>query len=104
MNNEQPTIRHYKKSFLLFCHILFGFTLVWFTFLVTDEYLRKEKLWGVVITLIMAILYFLLMTYSAKLFNKERYGLAYFLTIAGFLSTIFLQFITCVNSIPFQMH
>ena len=104
MNSEEKTIPNYKKSFLIVVHVLLGLALVWFSSILSINYIQQDKLLGTSITIFMAILYFLLMAYSSKLFNQERYGLAYFLTIAGFLSTIFLQFITCVNIIPFKLH
>jgi tryptophan-rich sensory protein len=104
MSSEEPTIHPYNKSFLLIWHILFGLTLIWFTFILSADYLRRDRLSGLAITIVIALLYFLLMFYSSRLFNQKRYGIAYFLTITGFLATIFLQFVTCANIIPFQMH
>jgi len=95
---------NYTKSFLLIWHILFTLALIWFSAIVISEYIRTDKLFGIAITIFMAVLYVLLMFYSSRLFKQERYGFAYFLSITGFLATIFLQFISCVNIIPFQMH
>ena len=36
--------------------------------------------------------------------KQNRIGLAYFLTIGGFLILSFLQMINCVNATPFNMH
>ena len=103
-SSKEKPILSYKNSFLIVVHVVLGIALIWFSSVLSMGYLQKDKPLGVLITIFMGILYFLLMAYSSKLFNQERYGLAYFLIITGFLSTIFLQFITCVNIIPFQLH
>jgi len=98
MNQEEPKIYHYKKSFLLFWHILLGGAFIVYTFFLIDAY-TKNVLQGTLLTLFITLSYFYLLSISAKLFNKQQRGLAYFLTITGFLVGAFVQVLTCANSI-----
>jgi len=101
MNHEEPKIYHYKKSFLLFWHILLGGAFIVYTFFLIDSY-TKNVLQGTLLTLFITFSYFYILYLSAKLFNKQKIGLAYFLTITGFLVGLFVQVITCANSITFM--
>ena len=103
MNQEELKIYHYKKSFLLFWHILLGGTFIVYTFFLIDAY-TKHVLQGTLLTLFITLSYLYLLYYSAKLFNKQRRGLAYFLTITGFLVGVFIQVVTCANSITLNLH
>jgi len=98
MNQKEPKIYHYKKSFLLFWHILLGGAFIVYTFFLIDAY-TKNVLQGTLLTLFITLSYFYLLSISAKLFNKQQRGLAYFLTITGFLVGAFVQVLTCANSI-----
>ena len=54
---------------------------------------------------IVLILSYGFMLYKSFIFlNKNRVGLAYFLTIGGFLILSFLQMVNCVNASSFNMH
>ena len=104
MSNEELIIHHYKKSFLLFWHILLGGAFIVYTFFLIDGYTRNV-MQGTLLTLIITLSYFYVLYISAKLFNKQKIGAAYFLTITGFLVGVFVQMITCINSIkPIMMH
>jgi len=103
MNNEEPQIYYYKKSFLLFWHILLGGAFIVYTFFLIDGY-TINVMQGTILTLLITLSYFYLLSISAKLFNKQRIGLAYFLTITGFLVGVFIQIVTCANSITFNLH
>ena len=98
MSHEEPIIYHYKKSFLLFWHILLGGAFLAYTVMLIDGY-TKNVLQGTLLTLFITLFYFYILYTSAKLFNKQRRGLAYFLTITGFLVGAFVQVLTCANSI-----
>jgi len=98
MSNEEPKIYHYKKSFLLFLHILLGGAFIVYTFFLIDGY-TKNVMQGTIFTLLITLFYFYLLYVSAGLYNKQERGLAYFLTITGFLAGVFFQLLTCVNSI-----
>ena len=104
MSNKEPKIHHYKKSFLLFWHILLGGAFIYYTAMLIDGYTRNITQ-GILLTLIITLSYFYLLYFSAKLFNKQQIGAAYFLTITGFLVGVFVQMLTCTNSIaPIMMH
>jgi len=103
MNNKKPKIYHYKKSFLLFWHILLGAAFIAYTLMLIDGY-TKNVLQVTLLTLFITLSYFYILYSSAKLFNKQRRGNAYFLTITGFLSGVFFQMVTCSNSMPFFLH
>jgi len=98
MHQEEPKIYYYKKSFLLFWHILLGGAFIIYTFFLIDGY-TKNVLQGTLLTLFIMLSYLYLLYFSAKLFNEQRRGLAYFLTITGFLVAAFVQVLTCANSI-----
>ena len=103
MSNKAPTIHHYKKSFLLFWHIVIGSIFLFYTIILIDGYTR-HIIQGTILTLIITLSYFYLLYMSTKLFNKQQVGAAYFLTITGFLVGVFVQVITCTNSININMH
>ena len=103
MNNEEPKIYHYKKSFLLFWHILLGGVFIVYTFFLIDGY-TKNILQGTVLSLFITFFYFYILYFSAKLFNKQKIGAAYFLTITGFLAGVFFQVVTCTYSITIFLH
>jgi len=103
MNYEEQKIYKYKKSFLLFWHILLGGAFVVYTFILIDSYTRNV-MQGTILTLTITLAYLYLLYISAKVFNKQQIGFAYFLTVAGFLVGLFVQVLTCVNSITINMH
>jgi len=103
MSNEEPKIYQYKKSFLLFWHILLGGAFIAYTVLLINGY-TKNVMQGTMLTLFITLSYFYILYSSAKLFNKQQIGLAYFLTITGFLVGAFVQVLTCANSIMINMH
>jgi len=101
MNHKEPKIYQYKKSFLLFWHILLGGAFVVYTFFLIDNYTRNI-IQGTILTLAITLAYLYLLYISAKVFNKQRIGFAYFLTVVGFLVGLFVQVLTCANSITFM--
>ena len=103
MSKEEDTIYHYKESLLLFWHILLGGAFIVYTFFLINGY-TKNILQGTFLTLSITISYLYILYSSAKLFNKQRRGLAYFLTITGFLLGVFIQVVTCANSITLNLH
>jgi len=98
MSNEEPKIYHYTKSLLLIWHILLGGAFLAYTIMLIDGY-TKNVIQGTIFTLLITLSYFYLLYVSAKLYNKQERGLAYFLTIIGFLAGVFFQVVTCSNSI-----
>ena len=98
MNQEEPKIYHYEKSFLLFWHILLGGAFFIYTVMVITIY-TKNILQGTLLTLFIALSYLYLLYVSSKFYNKQERGLAYFLTIMGFLVGVFVQVLTCANSV-----
>jgi len=98
MNNEEPKIYQYKNSLLLLLHILLGGAFFAYTIMLIDGY-TKNVMQGTVFTLLIMLFYFYLLYVSAKLYNKQQRGLAYFLTITGVLAGVFFQLLTCANSI-----
>ena len=104
MTSKTPKIHYYKKSFLLFWHILLGGAFLYYTYLLIDGYTRNILI-GTLLSLSIAVSYMYVLNISAKLFNKQQIGAAYFLTITGFLVGVFVQIMTCSNSIDaFMMH
>ena len=97
-------ILNYKKSFLLFWHIILGLLLSLFTLIVGSAYLREQKPLGMISAIFILLLYIVILYHTSQLFNKNRVGVAYFLTISGFLVSLFVQFITCATLVPFRIH
>jgi len=95
--------KNYKKSFLLFTHIILGGLLAFLTLVAMSDY-RKNVFIGLFVSIIILFLYFILLKRSAYFFNQGRVGIAYFLTIGGFFSLMFAQLINCSNSITFALH
>ena len=93
--------KHYKKSFLLFLHILLSVTLTVLTYFLVMEYVRKDKIIGIVLSLFMLYAYFFLLKYAVRVFTQQKLGMAYLISIGGFLIVTFLQITTCANIIPF---
>lgn len=91
---------NYKKSFLLFLHIILGLILGYLTFVFIAEYLRKDKIVGIILSLLLFFAYLGVMKYTSKTLNKQKVGMAYFLTIGGFLFVVFLQITTCTTIMP----
>ena len=98
MNNEEPNIHPYNKSFLLFWHIILGLGLTAFTLAPIAEY-KNHALMAFIVSFTILLLYFLILKKSATVFNQGRAGFAYFLTIVGFIILVFTQFMNCANSI-----
>lgn len=91
---------NYKKSFLLFTHIVLGATLAFFTLLAMQDY-TKNLILGYSISLVILLLYFIVLKKSAYFYNKAQVGGAYFLAIGGFFTLMFIQIINCSNSLNF---
>jgi hypothetical protein len=88
----------YNKSWLLWVHILLGGIFIIYTIFLLLNYgtsLIEER----VVSLSVALLYLFLLNKSIKLFNQQKVGGAYFLTITSFLIGIFIHLFSCVNSI-----
>ena len=104
MSNEDKPVHDYQKSFLIVLHILLGGVFIWYTVMLIDGY-TKNILLGSILSIVIALGYLYILNVSAKLFNKQKIGAAYFLTITGFLVGVFVQILTCTNSIdPVTMH
>ena len=103
MSNKEPKIHHYQTSFLLFWHILLGGAFIFDTIVSISGY-TKNITQGTILTLIITLSFFYLLYFSAKLFNKQKIGSAYLLTISGFLVGVFVQMSTCMNSIELNFH
>ena len=95
--------KNYKKIFLIFVDILLSSILIFFTFIAIKDY-NHNILLGTFISISILILYFFILKKSLYFFNQERIGLAYFLTIGGFFSLIFIQIVNCANSYIFNMN
>ena len=94
----------YKKSFLIVWHILLGGVFIWYTIMLIEGY-TKNVILGTTLSVGIALGYMIILRISAKLFNEQKIGAAYFLTITGFLVGVFVQIMTCSNSIDqFMMH
>jgi len=95
--------KNYKKIVLLFTHISFASVLIFFTIVAIKDYNRNVIL-GTLVSLTILTLYFFILKKSLHFFKQERIGLAYFLTIGGFLSLMFIQMVNCSNSYSFLLH
>jgi len=89
---------NYKKSFLLFTHIILGAILAIFTLLWTFDY-TKNLLIGYIISGAVLLVYFFILKKSVSLYYGGRIGASYFLTISGFVALAFIEMINCSNSI-----
>ena len=104
MSNEKQTPYEYKKSFLIVWHILLGGAFIWYTVMLIDGYTKNIAL-GTILSISIALGYLYILKVSANFFNKQQIGVAYLLTITGFLVAVFVQVLTCTNSIaPIMMH
>ena len=93
---------NYKKSFLLFTHIILGAILLFFTLLAVTDY-TKNLILGYFISFIIVVIYFIVLKKSASLYNIAHVWGAYFLAIGGFVSLMFIQMINCTNSLNFLL-
>ena len=91
-------MKNYKKSFLLFTHIILSSILIFFILLAMKDY-SKNILMGFSLSIVILLSYFFVLKKSIDYFKQNRLGIAYFLTIGGFFSLLFLQMINCSNSI-----
>jgi hypothetical protein len=104
MSNKERPPYVYKKSFLIVWHILLGGVFIWYTIMIITGYTKNIML-GTTLSIAIAIGYIMVLRISAKHFNEQNIGAAYFLTITGFLVGVFVQIMTCSNSIdPIMMH
>jgi len=94
---------NYKKSFLLFTHIILGAILTFFTVIGVMSYNRNILL-GFTISGFLLLGYFFVLKKSASLFNQNSIGGAYFLTISGFIVFAFMEITNCSNSYYWNMH
>ena len=95
--------KKYTKSILLFVHIILGAILTFFTLLAMSDY-KRNVVMGLLISIVILFLYFILLKKSASFFNQGRVGVSYFLAIGGFFLLMFIQLINCTNSIALYMH
>ena len=98
MDNQEPKVYHYTKSLLLFWHILLGGAFLFASISFMTGY-TQDVMRGRVVSSIILLSFFYLLYVSAKLFNQQRRGAAYALTISSFLVGVFLQMMSCVNSV-----
>ena len=101
--NGDGVNKNYKKSFLLFIHIILGGLLTFLTLLAMNDY-TKNILSGLLVSIIILFFYFILLKKSAFFFNQGEVGIAYFLAIGGFFSLLFAQLVNCSNSIISYLH
>lgn len=91
-----------KYIFIIIATIL-GVTFFVFSILFMQGYRSHENL--AIFSTIVLILSYGFTLYKSFIFLKQnRIGLAYFLTIGGFLILSFLQMINCANATLFNMH
>ncbi len=95
--------RPYYKSILLYLQILFGGILLLFTIATVADYSRDVAL-GYTLSFLILLVYAFTLYKSFKMWEKERVGLAYFLTVAGFLILTFSQIVNCANSVVINFH
>ena len=89
-----------KYIFIIIATIL-GATFFVVSILFMSGYRSHENL--AIFSGIVLILSYGFMLYKSFIFlNKNRVGLAYFLSIGGFLILSFLQMINCANATPFM--
>ncbi len=80
---------------------ILGITFFLVSILFMQGYRSHENL--AIFSAIILILAYGFTLYKSFIFlNKNRVGLAYFLSIGGFLILIFLQMINCANATPFM--
>lgn len=90
--------KNYKKSFLLVLHILLGGVFLFYSIAFIEGY-TKDILQGTIVSSVIILSFFYLLYVSAKLFNKQKRGAAYALTIISFFVAVFLQMMSCINSV-----
>lgn len=90
-------IPNYKKSFLLFTHLVLGSILTLFTVAWSLEYSRNLPE-GYIFSGIILLIYIFILYKSISLFNKGNSAAAYFLTISGFVALSFSEIVNCSNS------
>lgn len=93
----------YYKSILLYLQILFGGVLLLFTIATAIDYSRDVAL-GYTLSFLILLGYAFTLYKSFKMWENERVGVAYFLTIAGFLILTFSQMVNCANSVVIHFH
>jgi hypothetical protein len=89
--------QHYKKSFLLFTHLVLASILTLFTIAWSIDYKRNLPE-GYIFSALILLIYFFTIYKSATLFNKGSVAAAYFLTISGFVVLAFSEMVNCSNS------
>ena len=93
--------KRYNQSWLLWVHVILGGVFIAYTIFLVINY-DRNIMEGRAISIFIALLYLFILNRSTKLFNRQEVGGAYFLTITGFLGGVFVQAITCANSIYFH--
>jgi len=89
---------NYTKSFLLVTHIILGGILIFFTVMAMMDY-SKNIAMGLSVSLLILSFYLFILIKSVSFFKKAKVGVAYFLSIAGFVILMFSQIVNCSNSI-----
>ena len=83
--------------------VILGITFFFMSIVFMQGYRSHENL--AIFSAIVLILAYGFTLYKSFIFLKQnRVGLAYFLSIGGFLILSFLQMINCANATPFNMH
>jgi len=88
---------------LLFFQVILGLLFSVYSIGIMTDYSRNVPL-GISLSVGLLFLYYFMLFKSSKLYENKKRGQAYFLTIGGFFVVVFLQFITCANSVSFYMH
>ena len=88
---------------LLFFQIILGLLFSVYSIAIMTDYSRNIPL-GISLSVALLFLYYFMLFKSSKLYETEKRGQAYFLTIGGFFMVVFLQIITCANSITLYLH
>lgn len=88
---------------LLFFQIILGLVFSVYSIAIMTSYNHNVPI-GIILSVGLLFLYYFMLYKSSKLYENEKKGLAYFLTIGGFFIVVFLQIITCTNSLLFYSH
>ncbi len=91
-----------KYIFIIIATILGG-TFFVVSILFMQGYRSHENL-AIFSAIVLILSYGFTLYRSFIVLKQNRIGLAYFLTIGGFLILSFLQMINCVHATPFNMH
>lgn len=101
MNKKE--ISNFTRYLFSIIAVILGVTFTVISFSFMSGYRSYEDL-ARVTTLFLILLYGFTLYRSFIALNQARVGLAYFLTIGGFLLLSFLQMVNCANATSFSMH